>query len=154
MASELTPKQYQAIIALLGHTSIIASAKAVGVDERTIRTWLDDPVFKAKLTEAESQVLDQAVRTLVSLVGKAAQVLEAALAEDYSMSVRLKAVNIVFTQMFHLVDLRNFDARLAEIERLQNHEQAQQASISHRSISWQADRTSARSNDGDFDDSE
>lgn len=66
-ARTLSPKQQQAVMALLTEPSITAAAAKVRVNEKTIRRWLNDPDFRRAVTAAEAEALDQATRRLVGL---------------------------------------------------------------------------------------
>lgn len=124
---ELSPKQIQAITALLSHPTMEQAAKSADVARRTLYQWLSEPAFKAALTEAESAAIDHAVRGLVSLVEPAMETLKEALAPEQKMVTRLRAVTLILEQMLKLVELRSFDARLTELERIQANEQKYKA---------------------------
>lgn len=63
----LTRNQKRAIAALLESKSIVDAAAACGLHERTIRRFIADPAFKAALTEAENERIDNATRRLIGL---------------------------------------------------------------------------------------
>ena len=68
MATEqLTPKQHQAVSALLSCKTVDAAAVAVGVHIRTLFRWLAEPAFRTALSAAESELIDSALRRLLGL---------------------------------------------------------------------------------------
>ena len=61
----LTPRQVQALAALLNSPSIVAAAARVGIHEGTIRRWIrDDPSFRLKLRELRTEALTGASNRL------------------------------------------------------------------------------------------
>jgi hypothetical protein len=54
---ELSARQVNAIVALLSRTTLKAAADAVGVNERTLRRWLEEPRFAAVYRSARSDAL-------------------------------------------------------------------------------------------------
>lgn len=65
--AELTPQQDQALMALLDSPSIVAAARKVQVDERTIRRWLkEDDVFQDRLRDLRAEALSGAANKLQS----------------------------------------------------------------------------------------
>src|ERR1043165_5305168 len=59
--SELTPKQEESILALLSEPSISKAATKIGVDERTVRRWLDESAFNAEYRKARREAFGQAI---------------------------------------------------------------------------------------------
>ena len=57
----LTPLQVKAILALLNEPTIVRAASTVGVDERSIRRWLEDPTFKRAYHAARREAFDHAI---------------------------------------------------------------------------------------------
>ena len=58
---ELTPKQEQAIVALINEPSIEKAATRVGVGERTLYRWLSDPLFSSAYRSARREAFSQAI---------------------------------------------------------------------------------------------
>jgi hypothetical protein len=59
--SGLTPKQDQAIIALLNEPTIAKAATALGVSERTLHRWLEDETFHRAFRKARREAFAQAI---------------------------------------------------------------------------------------------
>jgi hypothetical protein len=57
----LSAEQDSAIIALVNETSIIKAADACGVNERTLRRWLNQPGFMAAYRQARRATMEQAL---------------------------------------------------------------------------------------------
>jgi hypothetical protein len=60
-ANGLTPKQEQAITALLTEPTVAKAATLAGVGERTLYTWLDEPAFSRAYRHARRQAFSHAV---------------------------------------------------------------------------------------------
>jgi hypothetical protein len=57
----LTPKQGQAIDALLREPTLARAAAAAGVNDRTLRRWLVEPAFRSALLAARREAFGQAI---------------------------------------------------------------------------------------------
>lgn len=66
MTGNVTTRRTRAIAALMAARSQEDAAHLAGVSRRTIGRWLEDPAFRADLAQAESGVIDQAARRLLS----------------------------------------------------------------------------------------
>lgn len=60
-ADGLSPKQAQALEALLQGLPTARAAAAAGVNERTLRRWVREPAFRSALLEARREAFAQAV---------------------------------------------------------------------------------------------
>lgn len=61
----LTPRQDQAVAALLNEPTIGRAAAASGVNERTLRRWLKNPVFRTAVSAARREAFGQAIALTV-----------------------------------------------------------------------------------------
>ena len=114
---ELTPKQTQAITALLSERSIAAAARQSGVGVATIYRWFDDPVFSKALTAAEGQAIDAAARSLVGMADKALGAVAGVLDDPAAHpATRLRAAEIVLNNLLKMVELRNLERRIKALE--------------------------------------
>ena len=59
----LSPKQEQAILALMSESTVIRAAETVGVDARSIYRWLADPTFAAAFRRTRREAFAQAMAT-------------------------------------------------------------------------------------------
>lgn len=115
---KVTPKQTQAIKALLECPTIELAAEVAGVNPRTLYRWLDLPHFRAELTQAESTALDLAGRGLVRLVEGAVNALDDLLTkpDQDGASVKRLTANTILEQAIKLRELRSVEQRLADLE--------------------------------------
>ena len=113
----LSPRQQRAISALLASKTVSGAAKAAGVGERTIYTWLRDPGFRAALSVAEGDLLDAAVRRLLGLQAAALDTLEQVLGDtEASQAVRLRAAQTVLELTLKMREQRDTEQRLSALE--------------------------------------
>ena len=57
----LTPRQSQAVEALLREANVSRAAAAAGVNERTLRRWLEEPGFRSAWMSARRDAFGQAI---------------------------------------------------------------------------------------------
>ena len=60
-AGELTPNQEKAVVGLINETSIAAAARASGVGQRTLQTWMTDDAFMRFYRRARREAFNQAI---------------------------------------------------------------------------------------------
>jgi hypothetical protein len=114
---ELTPKQHQAIQALLIQSSVPNAAASVGVSVRSLYRWLDEPAFRLALNTALDKSIDAAARGLVGLTEKAIKVVGTVLDnEQLHPATRLRAADLVLSNMLKLAELRTLAQRVAALE--------------------------------------
>ena len=116
--NELRPRQVAAIAALLSSGKIADAAAAGGVSTKTIYQWLQQPAFKTALRTAEGDALRSLARRLAGLGELAADALKDALDAKQSITVRLRAADLVTARgpvLLELVDL------IGRIEALESH---------------------------------
>ena len=83
----LSPAQQNALLALLAGQTVTAAAKAAGVDRTTVHRWLRHSkhrAFRAALEEGRRELRRAMSARLLALLPKAADCLDAALAEGDS----------------------------------------------------------------------
>lgn len=113
----LSRKQRRAIRALLVKPTIELAAKEAQIGATTLYTWLREDNFRQALTEAESAAIDTASRRLVGLAEKAIETIETIL--DNAVlhpAIRLRASELILSNMLRLVELRNIEQRLSALE--------------------------------------
>jgi len=57
----LTPKQEEGVVALLNHPTVREAAKSLGIDEKTLYRWLDQPEFGRAYRNARRRGFAQAI---------------------------------------------------------------------------------------------
>src|SRR5262245_10652175 len=77
----ITPKQEQAILALLMEPNVREAARVVKIAERTLYTWIRKPAFARAYREARSVAVTQAVGQLQHYSATAARTLLRVMAE-------------------------------------------------------------------------
>lgn len=117
-SKKLTPKQEQAIRALLTSKNVGEAAVAAGVSERTLYRWLTDPAFRAALSVAEGDLLDAATRRLLTLQDDAIGAFEDVLTggPDVTDTARLRAAQAVLDYLLKLREMRSVEERLTALE--------------------------------------
>lgn len=117
MALKPAQQAFQKELLSPGHRSIEAAAKAAGVPIRTAFRWLVLPEFRAAIDQAESEAIDATGRRLVGSL-KDVEAVYLAVMEDESQpaAVRLRAASELFNMCMRLLEARNFERRLAELE--------------------------------------
>ncbi len=121
--SELTPKQDTLITALLTPLSIVASAKAAGVSEKTARRWLKLPHFQQAYKAAQGVMFNQALQGLMLKVDKAITTLDRNMSATDSdipvpASVQVRAAQIVLEQAMTIYKTNELEQKVAELEQL------------------------------------
>lgn len=116
--ADLTTKQVGAISALLTCSSMNEAAAAAGVHTRTLQRWLSEPAFRAALTAAESDLIDNATRRLLRLQDDALRVVEGFLSDDSQAQegVKLRAALAALDHLLKLRTLRDVERRLQALE--------------------------------------
>jgi hypothetical protein len=73
---KLGRKKELAIAALLQQPTILAAAQVVGIEECTLRKWLELPEFKTAYRKARQRVLEAAIGRLQQVTGDAVEALK------------------------------------------------------------------------------
>lgn len=96
-----------------------AACRVARVPRRTLANWLrDDPEFVADLRAAESELLGETLRRLLTVGPAAVGVIVGIMADrDAPATVRLRAAQQVIDNTARLRELHITDARLTELER-------------------------------------
>ena len=72
------------------------AAERVGVSERTVRRWLADATFRAKLTQLQREMTERALATLTDCLTVAALTLRHLMLSAKGEAVRLAAARTIF----------------------------------------------------------
>jgi len=119
MSEKITRNQRKAIAALLEYPTIEQVAEAIGVNPRTVYRWLDDADFRLALSQAEGEALDRVTRRLLILADKAIDAIEHVIDNPQyeGASNKRLAAQAILDQVVKLRELRNIEARLADLEK-------------------------------------
>jgi len=113
----LTPKQRAAIEALLTEKTKRAAASKAGVTERAVYKWLQDPIFKSALIEAEAAARSEIKRRIIkraeSLADTIGDIMESA---DIPPAVRLSAAARLGDLFFRSDDQADLEQRITALE--------------------------------------
>jgi hypothetical protein len=121
----LSPKQRQAVEALLTTGEVAASAQAAGVARHTLYRWLKEPMFLQAVRETEARALDELSRLLVRLGRTAAATLAKAMSDPaVPWSIRVRAADVSLSRLLQLRELATLEARVTELERLSGLEES------------------------------
>jgi hypothetical protein len=96
-----TRKQQAAIAALLTAPTIPAAAAQIGVNERTLRRWLQLPEFRAAYRQARRELLEGAINRMQSASGAAVDTLLAVATNTEAKAAdRLRAAGLLLDHAF------------------------------------------------------
>jgi len=113
----LKPKQLAAIDALLTERTRKAAAAKAGVSERQLYKWLQDPLFKSALIEAEAAARSEIKRRIVkraeNLADTIADIMES---EEASPAVRLSAAARLGDMFFRSDEQADLEQRITALE--------------------------------------
>ena len=116
MGENLSANQKRALAALIEHKTVTAAAEAVGLTRKTIYQYLQDPAFRAALTNAERGLIDGAGVRLLAGQEQALDTLEALMGDRDATNRRLAAVAWL-NYALKWRELRNIEDRLGELEK-------------------------------------
>lgn len=103
---------------MLKERTIAAAAKSAGIAERTAYIYLADNNFRDALREAESELLNSAVRRLATGQAAALDALETLITKAKHESTRRQAAVDWLNLFLRFNEVKNIDERLTELERL------------------------------------
>ena len=114
----LTPRQGQAVEAMLREPTVARAAAAAGVNERTLRRWLAEPGFRAALLAARREAFGQAI----GLTQRYAPVAVATLVKvmndaGAAASARVTAAGVLLRLGREGIELDDLADRVAALER-------------------------------------
>jgi len=115
----LSAPQKRFLAALMESKTTSEAIRRANVAARSAYRWLnEDETFKAALAEAENQVLDAAMRRLLSMQGQAIEALEAILTDSTARQTdKLRAVEMALVHILRLREAATLEGRLSELER-------------------------------------
>lgn len=117
----LTPKQIKLIALLLAGESHVSAAQQVGINDRTVSRWQNDPAFKAELDRQRRQLAQQALASLQGLADRAVARL-GRLIDSQSESVALRACQFVLEQAREHIELHDLAERITDLETMTEEE--------------------------------
>jgi len=116
--AKFTRKKEEAIAALLTQRNVEDAARSAGIGTQTLLRWLKIPEFGKEYRKARGEVVQQAVARLQQATGAAGTVaLKLMTDSSVPAAVRLRAAEFVFDRSIKGIELEDYEARLAELER-------------------------------------
>jgi ABC-type transporter Mla subunit MlaD len=116
-SKDLNWRQRKALPLLVVNPNLAEVADIVGVTERTIFRWLNDPSFHIALRAAEGEAINAATLRLLALGDKAITVLEGIIDDQgEATNQRRLAAQAVLDYLLKLRELRNIEERIASLE--------------------------------------
>jgi len=116
--SGLTPKQDQAILALLSEPTISKAASALGVSERTIHRWLEDETFHRAFRKARREAFAQAIAVTQRYAPMAVHALAKVMTDgSVQASARVSAATALLKFSREALELDDLAARIEALER-------------------------------------
>lgn len=109
-------KDDDAIGALLSCATIAQAADKVGIGEKTLRRWMQEPAFAARYREARQQVVQHSICALQRATSQAVGALERNL-ECGSPAVEVQAARVILEQAYRATELDDLINRIEELER-------------------------------------
>jgi hypothetical protein len=113
--TDLTIKQHKAITALLTGANCPDVARQIGVNERTVQRWQQQPAFKAELDRQRRQLAEQALASLQGLAADAVATLRALLSHN-SASIRLRTACYILDKAAAHLELEDLQLRVERLE--------------------------------------
>jgi hypothetical protein len=115
---QLGIKKEAAILALLTHRNIAEAARAVGISERTLFRWLQDPDFQAAYREARQTTYLQSMARLQQMSSVAVATLGVIMLDANAPAAsRLRAADAVLNHAGKSLEKEDVLVRLADVER-------------------------------------
>jgi hypothetical protein len=115
--SNISTKKKTSISSLISSGSISEAAQEANVSERTIYRWMEEPVFRAALSKAESNVIDSSFRQLISDLGTNLTIMrDIRNDQTISSSIRLRAAIALDNTFLRWKEIRDVEQRLTTLE--------------------------------------
>src|ERR1035441_7394054 len=125
--SKLSPKQEEAILALLTSQGVDNAARAVGIGPRTLYRWMSEPLFDKAYRKARRDAFGQGTARLQQASGAAvSSILKIMLDQHAPASTKLRAADMVLSHGAKAIEIEDIEARVAELERAAEAAQASQ----------------------------
>lgn len=116
-SDNLSPKQEEAIVALLNEPTVAKAAAACEVGERTLYRWLDEPPFSAAYRKARREAFAQAIGLVRKYTPLAVNTLAKILVDPVAPhSARVSAATAMLKFSRESLELDDLAARVAALE--------------------------------------
>ena len=112
----LSKNQKKALASLIEYRTIKAAAAGCGLSDKTIQRYLRDPVFKSALAQRETDMVQEAGRTLVAGQMLALKTLFNIMEHGRSETAQRLAASTWMNLVLRWRELKNIEERIAELE--------------------------------------
>ena len=114
---KLTPKQEEAIIALLTNRSTEDAARAAGIGVRTLYRWLQHPDFDAGFRAARRRAFSQSLARLQQMCSAAVSTLGKVVVDpDTPPATKVRAADSILNHSAKAIEIEDIEARVAALE--------------------------------------
>ncbi len=115
--NSLTPKQEDGIVALLNEPTVRKAAESIGVDERTVHRWLDQPEFSRRYRKARREAFAQAIALTQKYAPHAVQTLMKVMADPTAAhTAKVSAATALLKFSRESIELDDVVARVEALE--------------------------------------
>jgi hypothetical protein len=116
-SDQLSAKQQKCLAALLTEPTVTAAAAKVGVGERTVHTWLSEPVFADAYRRARREAVRVAIGRLQQVSAGTVAVLVNVMADKATpAATRVNAAKAVIEYSLKSVEIEDLAARIEALE--------------------------------------
>ncbi len=114
---QLTPKQEQALLALLAEPTIRAAGVASGVSETTLWRWLQLSEFQRRYRAARRQIVESSIGRLQKSCDDAVHALRMIIRDQSApAAARVAASRVVLEQSLRALELEDLTERIERLE--------------------------------------
>lgn len=114
----LTPKQEQAIVALLNEPTISRAAQTLNMAERTLYRWMDDPAFSRAYRSARREAFAQAISLTQRYAPAAVHTLAKVMGDPTAThAARVSAASSILRFSRESIELDDLAGRIDALER-------------------------------------
>jgi uncharacterized protein YggE len=123
--AKIARKQEDAIGALLTQPTLAAAAGVVGIGEKTLRRWLQDPGFQAAYQQARREAFGRAMGRAQQAAARAISVLIETMEDPKAPpSIRVRAAEDVWKIAHETFRTEDLESRLSRLEELSSRKRA------------------------------
>ena len=130
--AKFTRKKEEAIAALLTQRNVEEAARVTGISNQTLLRWLQIPEFDVAYRKARRDAFSQSIARLQQASSAAvATLLKVMVDEKTPASSKLRAADCILGHAAKAIELADFEARLAALERAKAEEKKENGSCSN-----------------------
>ena len=115
--SDLTFRQQAALPVIAASSSLSQAARNAGIDEKTLRRWLREPLFAERLAAFRQQSAVIAREELNALARRGMAVFAEAMS-DPDPAIRVRAARYALSYTVQFAEIQNLSASIEEMQRL------------------------------------